>query len=48
MLLAGPRAYYALKGLSPMLRNLRFRFPFAKVSPVAVYGLEFGDPASSS
>ncbi|MBS1963637.1 MAG: hypothetical protein JST04_15590 [Bdellovibrionales bacterium] len=47
LVLGGPRAYFALKGLSPMLRKLRFRFPFAKVSPVGVYGFEFGDPAKS-
>jgi hypothetical protein len=44
LLLSGPRAYFALKNLPPALRKLRFRFPFAKVSPVAIYGLEFGAP----
>jgi hypothetical protein len=47
MLLAGPRTYFALQGLTPTVRNLRFWFPFAKVNPVAIYGLEFGDPSES-
>jgi len=47
LVLDGPRAYSALKNLRPELRKIRFRFPFAKVSPVAIYGLEFGEPAPS-
>jgi len=43
LLLGGPRAYFALRDLPVPLRTLRFRFPFAKVNPVALYGLEFGD-----
>ncbi len=43
VLLAGPRAYSILRGLPPTLRKLRFRFPFAKVSAVAIYGLEFAE-----
>jgi hypothetical protein len=43
LLLAQPRAYSALRGIPPALRTLRFRFPFSKVSPVAIYGLEFAD-----
>jgi hypothetical protein len=43
LLLLEPRGYSALRGIPPPLRQLRFRFPFSKVSPVAIYGLEFGD-----
>lgn len=42
-LLAGPRAYVVLKNLPIRLRKLRFRFPFAKISAVGVYGFEFAD-----
>ncbi len=48
VMLGGPRAYFALKKLTPALRKLCFRFPYAKVSPVAIYGFEFGDLAPSS
>jgi len=48
LMLGGPRAYAALRGLGPNLRKIRFRFPFAKVSPVAVYGFEFGDLESAT
>lgn len=47
-LLSGPRAYAVLKNLSPRLRKLRFRFPFAKISAVGVYGLEFADVTTPS
>lgn len=47
LVLGGPRAYFALQGLTPVLRKLRFRFPFAKVSPVGIYGLEFGEKRDS-
>lgn len=43
LMLAGPRAYFALQGLPESLRKLRFSFPFAKVSPVGIYGFEFGE-----
>jgi hypothetical protein len=43
LLLAEPRGYSALRGIPTPIRQLRFRFPFSKVSPVAIYGLEFGD-----
>ncbi len=42
-LLGGPRAYAVLRNLPPRLRKLRFRFPFAKISAVGIYGLEFAD-----
>jgi hypothetical protein len=45
IILAGPRAYSVLQKLPPLLRNLCFRFPFAKVNPVAIYGFEFGESA---
>jgi hypothetical protein len=48
LMLGGPRAYFALKNLTPALRKLRFRFPYAKVSAVAIYGFEFGDLAQDS
>jgi hypothetical protein len=43
LLLSHPRAYSALRGIPSALRTLRFRFPFSKVSPVAIYGLEFAN-----
>lgn len=43
LMLGGPRGYFALRGLSEPLRKVRFVFPFAKVSSVAIYGLEFGE-----
>ncbi len=43
LLLKGPRAYAALANLTPPFRKLRFRFPFAKVNAVAIYGFEFGE-----
>lgn len=43
LVLSTPRGYSALRKTPAGLRKLRFRFPFAKVSPVAIYGIEFGD-----
>lgn len=43
VVLGGPRSYFLLRNLPESLRSLRFRFPFAKVSPVAIYGFEFGE-----
>jgi hypothetical protein len=43
LMLSLPRSYSVLRGLPPTLRSIRFRFPFARVSPVALYGFEFGD-----
>ncbi len=47
VLLSGPRAYRLLRNLPDTMRTLRIRFPFAKISPVAVYGFEFGDKITS-
>jgi hypothetical protein len=44
LVLGGPRAYFALKGVTSALRQIRFKFPHASVSPVGIYGLEFGEP----
>jgi hypothetical protein len=43
LILGGPSSYSALRDLPLELRALRFRFPNAKISPVAIYGFEFGD-----
>lgn len=43
VVLGAPRAYSLVGNLPQSLRSLRLRFPFAKVSPVAIYGIEFGD-----
>lgn len=43
VILGAPRSYGLLRNLPESLRTLRFRFPFSKINPVAIYGLEFGD-----
>lgn len=42
-ILSSPRAYSVLKNLTPAQRKITFRFPNARVNPVAVYGVEFID-----
>lgn len=42
--LSSARAYSILKDLPPASRKVTFRFPNARVNPVAIYGVEFIDP----